>query len=248
MAHNVDTDSSSRLVTPRESWPQPYVIAIDGPAGAGKSSVSARVASELGFLRLDTGVIYRGVALAASRSSSHSSSHSSSQLLSGSELQQLLESFTVRLEGEQLKLNDVYADDPILRTPEVSQAASAYAALPEVRARLLEVQRTLALSAPCIVDGRDIGTVVFPNAPLKLFLTASVDERARRRHLELQSRGEEQALERVRSEMIERDRQDSEREIAPLKRAEDAHTVDATELTLDEVIARCVGLARAVFS
>lgn len=239
MDHTIAQESRDHLTSPQESWPTPYVIAIDGPAGAGKSSVSERVAQALGFIRLDTGVIYRAVALEAISAADHP--------LRGEALDALLERFSVALEGERLKFNHFYADDPCLRSPEVSRAASDYATLPTVRARLLEAQRELASVAPCIVDGRDIGTVVFPNAPLKLFLTASAEERARRRHLELTARGEEADFDQVLAGIVERDRQDSEREIAPLKCADDAQVIDATELTIDEVVARCVSAARDVF-
>jgi len=214
------------------------VIAIDGPAGAGKSSVSAQLAVRLGFMRLDTGALYRAIGLAALRASiSPAESEELSALLEGLEVDQR--------EG-QVWLNGAL-EGASLRTPEVSKAASDFAALPSVRARLLELQREIGARRPCIVDGRDIGTVVFPDAPLKIYLTASSRARAERRLLELQAAGIEQALEEVQREIEARDEQDMSREIAPLKRAEDARLVDATALSLEEVVEACTALAREVF-
>ena len=217
------------------SMPVLKVIAIDGPAGAGKSSVSERLAARLGFIRLDTGALYRAIGLAAVRAGV--------QAHEGAPLDQLLASLQVELKGAQLFLDGKPETDQ-LRSPEVSRAASDFAKLPSVRAKLLDLQRQIGCSSPCVVDGRDIGTVVFPDAPLKIFLTASADARAKRRVLELKSKGVHVTFEETREEMLARDHQDASREIAPLKQADDAECVDATDLNLDEVVEACLTLAR----
>lgn len=214
------------------------VIAIDGPAGAGKSSVSAGLAARLGFMRLDTGALYRAIALAASRAGLPPTE--------GPALDELLSALDVDQRDGVVWLNG-QEEGNALRAPEVSRAASDFAALPSVRQRLLELQREIASRRPCIVDGRDIGTVVFPNAPLKLYLTASSQARAERRLLELEERGTPMPLELLKQEIEARDHQDATREIAPLKRADDAVLIDATALTLPEVISRCYEHARDVF-
>lgn len=214
------------------------VIAIDGPAGAGKSTVSAQLATQLGFMRLDTGALYRAIGLAALRAGV--------EAREGEALTALLEPLTVDQVDGVVFLNGSPEGDS-LRSPEVSRAASDFASLPSVRAKLLELQREIGQRRSCIVDGRDIGTVVFPDAPLKIYLTASSLARAERRLLELQARGIEQALEEVQREIEARDHQDMSREIAPLKRAEDARLVDATALSLEEVVGVCFELARQVF-
>ena len=233
--------SFTYLAHPEPTWPDPCVIAIDGPAGAGKSSVSTQLANHLTFFRLDTGVLYRGIALEATRVSL--------QAKEDSALQSFLDNFSVdlsKIEGT-LMMNSTSAVDEALRTPENGKAASDFARLPMVRAKLLDIQRQLGSSAPCVVDGRDIGTVVFPDAPLKIFLTASADERAHRRLIELDAKGVTTTFDAVREGIIARDLQDSQRPIAPLKQADDAHLVDATELSLSEVVDVCLSLARCVF-
>ena len=229
------------LTHPDPSWPTPCVIAIDGPAGAGKSSVSTQLAARLQFFRLDTGVLYRGIALEARRAGL--------QALESEALKSFLADFKVSLSTEEdtLMMNSTRAHDEALRTPENSQAASDFAKLPMVRAKLLDSQRQIGSSAPCVVDGRDIGTVVFPDAPLKIFLTASTDERAMRRLTELNTQGLTTTLDEVRAGIIARDQQDSQREIAPLKQADDAHLVDATDLSLIEVVEVCYHLTQSVF-
>ena len=213
------------------------VIAIDGPAGAGKSSVSKGLAKALGFIRLDTGALYRGIGLAALRAGVAPSESPA--------LNQLLAHLSLELQGTTIIL-DGQAEVESLRSPEVSRAASDFAKLPSVRSKLLDLQRTIGKSAPCIVDGRDIGTVVFPKAPLKIYLTASVDARAERRLAELKESGIEADFKQTRDEIILRDQQDQSREIAPLKCADDARVVDATDLNLEEVIAVCTELALQV--
>ena len=211
------------------------VIAIDGPAGAGKSSVSRQLANRLGWIRLDTGALYRAIALASNRRG-----------LPAQETSELIH-FLATLDIDQ-KEGCIYLngqiEDESLRTPLISRLASDFATLPAVRNRLLELQRSIGLARPCIVDGRDIGTVVFPDAPLKIYLTASSLARAQRRLLDLQKGGELANVEDVQREIERRDDQDQNREIAPLRQAEDAHVVDATKLTLDEVVEVCFQLAQ----
>ena len=213
------------------------VIAIDGPAGAGKSSVSKGLAKAIGFIRLDTGALYRAIGLAALRAGVEAKESEG--------LTQLLARLDLSLQGETIMLNG-QAETDSLRAPEVSRAASDFATLPSVRAKLLDLQRMIGQSAPCIVDGRDIGTVVFPNAPLKIYLTASADARAERRLAELKQQGVEADFQQTRAEIVLRDQQDQNREIAPLKCADDAQVVDATELSLTEVIEACSQLAFGV--
>ena len=213
------------------------VIAIDGPAGAGKSSVSKGLAKALGFIRLDTGALYRGIGLAALRAGVVAAESQA--------LNQLLAHLSLELQGTTIILNG-QAEVESLRSPEVSRAASDFAKLPSVRSKLLDLQRRIGKSAPCIVDGRDIGTVVFPQAPLKIYLTASADARAERRLAELKDSGVEADFKQTRDEIILRDQQDQNREIAPLKCADDARVVDATKLNLEQVIAVCTELALQV--
>lgn len=215
------------------------VIAVDGPAGAGKSSVSKALASSLGFIRLDTGALYRAIGLSAIRACVSPNE--------GEALRDHLSSIEVRLEAGEILLNG-QVEVESLRTPEVSRAASDFAKLPSVRAKLLELQRSIGASGPCVVDGRDIGTVVFPDAPLKIYLTASAEARAERRLAELSTQGVDVDFETTKAEIIARDEQDMSREIAPLKRANDAKLVDATEMSLEEVVEACRELAKAVFA
>lgn len=234
----------TKLQAPNQSSTQAQssnlkVIAIDGPAGAGKSSVSLGLAERLGFIRLDTGALYRAIALAALRKGLVAQESEALMIL--------LDQLDLRLEGEVIYLSG-QAESDSLRTPEVSRAASDFATLPSVRAKLLDLQREIGRSSPCIVDGRDIGTIVFPDAPLKIYLTASAEARATRRLAELKERGIKADFEQLKSEIIARDEQDQNRTIAPLRCADDAQVVDATDLTLAEVIIRCAELAGDVFS
>lgn len=215
------------------------IIAIDGPAGAGKSSVSRLLAQRLGFIRVDTGALYRAIALCALRAEIDAQE--------GAALKSLLEGLDVDQKNGEVFLNGVLERES-LRQPEVSRAASDFATLPSVREKLLDLQRHIGRSCDSIVDGRDIGTVVFPDAPLKIYLTASAQARAKRRLRELQDKGIERPFEEVLSEIEERDRQDMSREIAPLKQADDAHLVDATDLNLEEVVEACYQLAHRLLT
>ena len=205
------------------------VIAVDGPAGAGKSTVSKIVAARLGFTYIDTGAMYRAVGLKF--------------LNSG---QPFTENFLAEITRDiDIKLDDkakVYLDGvdvtKEIRTPEVSKLASDVSKYGFVRKKLTDLQREMATKGAVIMDGRDIGTQVLPNADVKIFLTATLDERARRRFEELKAKGSNVTLDAIKSEIAARDKQDSEREIAPLKQAEDAILIDSTGLTVDEVVTK----------
>ena len=214
---------------------RPFIVAIDGPAGAGKSSVSKILARRLGFALVDTGAIYRCVALQAHREGI--------ALDDDAALGELLSRIAVRFEvhGEENRVflgdEDVSAE---IRLPETSMGASAVSSRPVVRAGLLDLQRRLALAAPrgAILEGRDIGTVVFPDADAKFFLEANPEIRARRRFEELFQKGTERPLDEVLADQQKRDRDDSERAVAPLKAADDAVRLDSSTLPLSEVVQR----------
>lgn len=209
---------------------QHYSIAIDGPGGAGKSTIARRTAAELGFVYVDTGAIYRAVACAAlSRGIDPSDEAAVSALLPSLQLE--LRWTEDGVQHVWLNGADISAQ---LRTPEVSTAASRVSALPVVRQFLLEQQRVVARTHDVIMDGRDIGTVVLPDADLKIYLTASAEERARRRCLELSERGTPKAYEEVLREINERDYQDMHRDIAPLREAADAVHFDTSKLSFEE--------------
>lgn len=218
-----------------------FIVAIDGPAGAGKSTASRAVAARLGFAMVDTGAIYRTVALAATRAGI--------ALDDDARLTQLLPTIEIRFapttatDGGQRVLLGPEDVSQEIRTPPMSLGASKVSARPVVRAGLLELQRRLALApgnAGAVLEGRDIGTVVFPDADAKFFLTASPDERARRRHAELRARGDPSTFEEVLADQLRRDRDDSERAAAPLRPAPDAIVVDTSGVPLDEVADRLV--------
>jgi cytidylate kinase len=220
------------------------IVAIDGPAGAGKSTVAKRVAASLGYLLVDTGALYRTIALAASRRGIGFDDMESV----GELAEALARDGAVRLRNEagvarvELEGEDVSG---FIRTPEISQGASKVSAAPRVRAALLEMQRAAGRAGGVVLEGRDIGSVVFPEAEVKVFLTASVDERARRRHAELLSTGTPTDIERVKGEVVERDRRDSSRPIAPLVQAKDATVVDSSTLGVDDVVLAIVALVEA---
>ena len=208
-------------------------IAIDGPSGAGKSTLARRCAAAFGFLYADTGAIYRTVGLEAVRAGiDRKDERAVAGLLPGLQIEMKYDA-----EGEQrMYLNGEDVSDAI-RMPEISIAASDVSALPVVRQFLLEMQRSLARTQSVLMDGRDIGTVVLPDADLKVFLTASAEERARRRVLQLQEKGVTEDYEKVLQEIRYRDEQDMNRETAPLRQAEDAVLLDTTELSYDESVA-----------
>ncbi|MDD6645338.1 MAG: (d)CMP kinase [Oscillospiraceae bacterium] len=200
-------------------------IAIDGPAGAGKSSLSKEVAKELSFIYVDTGALYRTIGLAASRKGI--SKDDKDGIVS------LLSEIEVKLafndEGTQIVLLNGEDVSGYIRTPQASMYASAVSAIPEVRAFLLDLQRNMAKNDNVIMDGRDIGTVVLPDAKIKIFLTASAEKRAMRRYKENIEKGIDVSYEDVLKDVNERDYNDSHREIAPLKPAEDSITVDTSD-------------------
>ena len=206
-----------------------FAIAIDGPSGAGKSSLARRCAAELGFLYVDTGAIYRTVGLAALRRGVDRKDEA--------QVAAILPELDIALryeDGEQrmfLNGEDVSRE---IRLPEISICASDVSALAAVRAFLLEMQRKLARENNVIMDGRDIGTVVLPDAPLKIYLTASAEARAERRMKELLAKGVEADFDEVLRDIRYRDEQDMNREVAPLRRAEDAVLVDTTEIDFEE--------------
>jgi CMP/dCMP kinase len=217
----------------------PHVIAIDGPAGAGKSTVARAVARRLGFFLLDTGAIYRTLALLASRQGIAFSA--------GDKLGTLAATLAIRFTDDDRVFLGAEDVSDAIRTPEMSQGASTVSAHPPVRAALLELQRRLAARGKCVVEGRDIGTVVLPWAPLKIFLTASPEVRAQRRWEELTARGQNVDLASTLAELRERDDRDMNRPTAPLRQADDAVLLDTSKLSEPEVIDRMVELARTRF-
>ena len=210
-----------------------YAIAIDGPSGAGKSSLARACASAFGFLYVDTGAIYRTVGLAAYRRGLDRRD----EAVVAAMLPELDIRMAYNEQGEQrmyLNGEDVSAE---IRLPEISICASDVSALPAVRAYLLEMQRKMARENNVIMDGRDIGTVVLPDARLKVFLTASPEARAKRRLAELLAKGESQSFEEVLRDIRYRDEQDTARAAAPLRKADDAVELDSSELNFDETFA-----------
>ena len=210
------------------------VIAIDGFSSTGKSSISKVVADTLGLIHIDTGAMYRAITLFGLRNFKDEKRE-----IDLPKLLQNLNEISLEFRENSGKLEIYLNGENVskeIRTTEVSDNVSFIAKHPEVRARLVVLQRDIAEKQGVIMDGRDIGTVVLPNADYKFFLTASADERARRRFLELQSIGIETTIEEVKQNLIERDRIDSEREISPLKQAEDAILIDNTNLNKEETI------------
>ncbi len=210
------------------------VIAIDGFSSTGKSSISKVVADTLGLIHIDTGAMYRAITLFGLRNFKNEK-----QEIDLSKLLQNLNEISLEFRENSGKLEIYLNGENVskeIRTTEVSDNVSLIAKQPEVRERLVVLQRDIAEKQGVIMDGRDIGTVVLPNADYKFFLTASADERTRRRFLELQNLGIETTIEEVKQNLIERDRIDSEREISPLKQAEDAILIDNTNLNKEETI------------
>ncbi len=206
-------------------------IALDGPAGSGKSSVAKQIAKQLGILYLDTGAMYRGVGYAILKKGIDPLNRTRVE----SEMKAI--DVTIRfIDGQQQVW--VNGDDVTgsIRTPEISKAASDVSAHPAVRMAMVEIQRETSEKYDMILDGRDIGTFVLPDAKYKFFLVASCEERARRRHKELAERGIDKPVSEIQREMEQRDYNDSTRALAPLKQAEDAVLIDSTTMTIDEVV------------
>ena len=208
-------------------------IAIDGPAGAGKSTISKAVAKKLGFIYIDTGAMYRAVGLYAYRKGIDSADKDGVTSI----LDEVKITLSYDESGQQIFLNGENVSTDI-RLPEISVAASNVAVIPEVRLKLVELQRELASKCDVVMDGRDIGTYVLPDAEVKIFLTASPEERANRRYKELLEKGVKTDYESVMEDMIYRDKNDSEREFAPLKPAEDSIIFDNTDISAEESVNR----------
>lgn len=209
------------------------IIAIDGPSGAGKSTLAKRLAKELQFIYLDTGAMYRALALKVLRRGV--------DLADDARLEELIAETEIDLQESHGKLEVLLDGEDVaaqIRTPEVSQMASKVSALRVVRSRMLELQRMMGKRGSVVAEGRDIGTVIFPEAEVKVFLDASVGERARRRYDELKAAGRVVDLDETRREIEERDKRDSERDVAPLRKADDALTIDSSSVNADEVAAR----------
>lgn len=209
-----------------------YSVAIDGPSGAGKSTIARAVSKRFGFLYVDTGAIYRTVGLAVDRCGFFPGDEAS--------VQSLLPKLDIELgydaNGVQVELLNDEDVSGLIRTPEISKRASEVSAMPSVRAFLLGMQRSLAGRHSVVMDGRDIGTVVLPNADLKVFLTADSKKRAERRWKELVEAGREISLDEVQKDIDERDERDSCRDAAPLRKADDAVEIDTSSLNLSESI------------
>jgi len=218
---------------------EPLVITIDGPAGAGKSTVAQKVATRLGLLYIDSGATYRAAALKVLEAGVDPLDESAvAALIGATEVQVTTDGGRphVRVDG-----NDVTGR---LRTPEVTLAAAQVSRLPEVRAKLIQMQRTFARGRGVVMEGRDIGTVVFPQAQLKIFLKADVEERARRRRKQDSSEGRVETLEKTAYEIGRRDQLDAERKVSPLLPAPDAVEIDSTRLLADQVVEQILGIVR----
>jgi len=212
-------------------------IAIDGPAGAGKSTIAKKVAAELGFIYVDTGAMYRAMALYMIKNGIRADE--SEKISATCESADI----TIRHEnGEQVVLLNGENVNGLIRTEEVGNMASASSVNGDVRRKLVELQQKLANEADVVMDGRDIGTVVLPNADVKVYLTASSKVRAERRFKELTAKGETCDIDVIEKDIIERDYRDMHREISPLKQADDATLVDSSDMTIDEVAKTIVDL------
>ena len=208
-----------------------FNIAIDGPAGAGKSTIARAAARNLGFLYVDTGAMYRAIALYLLRNQANINDEEV--------MDKMLDQITIRIvysKGElQILLNNEIVT-VFLRDEKVGNMASVSSANPKVRAKLLQLQRDIAKENDVIMDGRDIGTFVLPNADVKIYLTATVEERAKRRYMELNEKGQDADLEKIKEDIRTRDYQDMNRTAAPLKQAEDAVLIDSSSMTIQEVL------------
>jgi cytidylate kinase len=217
-----------------------FIIAIDGPSGAGKSTIARLLADRMSYIYLDTGAMYRTVALMVKRSGVSINDENA--------LSEVCGSVDISFERSQDGACRVFSNGEDvtrdIRTPEISLLTSHISAKKVVRDFLLQLQRQIGSGGGVVLEGRDIGTVVFPDADIKFFLTASAEERGKRRFLELQAKGESATLERTISEVVQRDMQDEQREHAPLRKAKDAIDIDTTSLSIEEVITIMEGIVR----
>lgn len=216
-----------------------FNIAVDGPAGAGKSTIAKLVAKKMNLIYVDTGAMYRAMALYMLKQGVDINDESAvAAACVGADV-------TIKYEeGVQVVYLNGENVNAFLRTEEVGNTASKTSAIPAVRARLLELQQNLAKNSDCIMDGRDIGTCVLPGADVKIYLTASSAVRAKRRYDELTAKGEECDIAQIQADIEERDYRDMNREVAPLKQAEDAVLVDSSYMTIEEVVERIAGIAK----
>lgn len=214
-----------------------FSIAIDGPAGAGKSSIAKQLAQKLQCIYIDTGAMYRSIGYyCISEGINYHNEAEVEQALNNVHLE-----LTLEKEGQQIYINNKNVS-LLIRNDQVAAAASKVATYGAVREALVKMQREMSKSTSVVMDGRDIGTVVLPNATLKVFLTASVEERAQRRYKEYIQKGETSCLETLILEIKERDFQDSNRKISPLKKAEDAIEIDTTYMTIEEIVLQIISL------
>ncbi|MBQ9065774.1 MAG: (d)CMP kinase [Blautia sp.] len=214
-----------------------FNIAIDGPAGAGKSTIARKAAEMLGFIYVDTGAMYRAIAYYLLKEGiDPDNTEAIAAACTGADIE-------IRYEdGEQIVLLNGENVNSYIRTEEVSIMASRSSAVPEVRQHLLELQRSLARTHDTVMDGRDIGTTVLPDASLKIYLTASDEVRADRRYAELKEKGEQVSYEDVLKDIRERDERDMNRSVSPLRRADDAHLIDSSYMTPEEVLLEIMSL------
>lgn len=218
-----------------------FNIAIDGPAGAGKSTIAKKIAKRLGFIYVDTGAMYRAMALYFIRNNIKAEE--------SEKIEEACKHIDITIEyrnGEQLVILNDENVNGLIRTEEVGKMASASSVNITVRLKLVELQQSLAKKENVIMDGRDIGTYVLPNADLKIYLTASTRERARRRWLELKEKGIEADLDEIEKDIMERDHRDMTRDFAPLKQAEDAILLDSSDMTIDQVVEKIISLYEKV--
>ena len=214
-------------------------VAIDGPAGAGKSTIAKRIARRLGYIYVDTGAMYRAMAYYLIQNQVDAADQEAIAAAC-----QHADISSCYQDGEQVVLLNGENVNAYLRTEAVGNMASVSSAVPEVRKKLVELQQKLARETNVVMDGRDIGTVVLPDADVKVYLTASVETRAKRRFLELQEKGEPADLAKIAADIEDRDYRDMHRDISPLRQAEDATLVDSSDMTIDQVVERILELCR----